>query len=78
VAKKLSATELSKQSPMLPVEPSRPAFAQPVPERPAGVGRAVIAVVDGARRWAAVPDRHLQRVDDQLGADVVGRRPPDD
>jgi hypothetical protein len=27
---------------------------------------------------APAPERHLQRVDHQLGADVVGDRPPDD
>ena len=32
----------------------------------------------GPGRWATVPDRHLQRVDDQLGADVVGHRPAHD
>jgi len=31
----------------------------------------------GAGGRPAVPDRHLQGVDDQLGAEVVGHRPAD-
>lgn len=58
--------------------PEEPGLAEAVAERPAGVGRAVIAVVDRARRGPPVPDCHLQGVDDQLGADVVGHRPADD
>jgi len=38
----------------------------------------MVGVVNRARRWTAVPDRHLQRVDDQLRAHVLGHRPPDD
>ena len=65
---------LSKQSPMDPIEPS--SLPLGVGDRtPAGVGRAVVAVVD--RSWCSVsaPDRHPQRVDDRLGAGVVTDRP---
>jgi hypothetical protein len=34
-------------------------------------------VVHQAGVGAAVPDRHLQRFDDQLGAHVLGHRPAD-
>ena len=29
-------------------------------------------------RWLSSPDRHLERVDDKLGADVIGDRPAND
>src|SRR3546814_6221678 len=34
--------------------------------------------MDRPGRWATVPDRHLQRIDHQLGADVVRDRPAHD
>ena len=39
---------------------------------------AAVRVDDRARAGAALPARHLQGVDDELGADVVGDRPADD
>jgi hypothetical protein len=54
--------------------PEQPGLAKSVPERAAGVGRPVVAVVNRVCRWSAIPDRHLQGVDDQLGTDVVGAR----
>jgi hypothetical protein len=38
----------------------------------------MIAVMDRPRSGSPVPDRHLQRVDDQFGAQVVGHCPTDD
>ena len=39
--------------------------------------RSAVAVNHGAGRGSAAPAGHLQGVDDQLGAQVVGDRPPD-
>lgn len=38
----------------------------------------LVAVMDRTGARPAVPDRHLERVDDQLGAQVLGDRPSDD
>src|SRR5206468_11257177 len=47
-------------------------------EGPGGVLTAVVGVTDGLPlRRPPTPDRHLQGVDDELGADVIGDRPPD-
>lgn len=51
--------------------------AQPVTEHPGRVLRAPVGVDDGAIR-AALPAGHLQGIDDQFGADVVGDRPAHD
>jgi hypothetical protein len=40
--------------------------------------RAVVGVNDCPVDIAATPDRHLQRVDDKLAAEVIGDRPADD
>ena len=37
----------------------------------------VIGMHDGARSGLAAPDRHLQRVDDQLGAQMICDRSAD-
>ena len=39
---------------------------------------ALIGVMNRARVWATSGERHLERVDDQLGAEMVGHRPADD
>ena len=60
----------------------QPGVAEPLPERPRRVLRAVIGMQD--RRLPPVAsglpadDRHAERVDDQLGAHVLGDRPADD
>src|SRR3954464_11721339 len=79
VPKKLSATELSKQSPMDPIEPSSPALRS---RRP----KAQLVYCAPWSEWATVwpggrpptPDGHLHRVDDELAAHVVGDGPADD
>jgi hypothetical protein len=40
--------------------------------------RAAIAVIDQADIGASPRDGHLERVEDELGARVVGERPADD
>jgi hypothetical protein len=40
--------------------------------------RALVGVVDQSRVGSAAGDGHLERVDDKLGAQVVGDRPADD
>jgi hypothetical protein len=37
----------------------------------------LITVVNGAGSWPTSPDRHLERVQDQLGAEMAGHRPAD-
>ena len=39
---------------------------------------ATVGVQDRPRLWPALPAGHLQGVDDELGADVVGDLPADD
>jgi hypothetical protein len=39
---------------------------------------AVVAVVDQPGRWLPLGDRHVEGVQDQVGAQVVGHRPADD
>jgi hypothetical protein len=38
----------------------------------------VVSVVDQPSRWLSLGDRHVEGVQDQLGAQVVGHRPADD
>src|SRR3954454_14644574 len=74
--KKLSATLLSKQSPIERIEPSDPAAGD--------AGRTPTTCTGPRDRlrdrltigWLSPPDRHLQRVDDELGRDVTGDRCP--
>ena len=66
------STELATR----PIEPSRPA-REPVAEDP-GRERCPVGVQDRSGLGLAVPAGHLQGVDDQLGAHVVGDRPADD
>ena len=48
------------------------------PERKADVLRALVGMMDQPRRRMPARERHLQRVDDQLCADVRRHRPADD
>jgi hypothetical protein len=47
-------------------------------ERQAGVLTAVVRVMDKARGGIALGDGHVEGVQDQFGAQVVGHRPADD
>jgi hypothetical protein len=76
VPTKLSATALPYASPTVPIDVTTPA-AQPPAARPRGVLGAAIGVHDGGFGSAATPQRHLERVDDELGAQVVRDRPAD-
>lgn len=58
--------------------PEEPGGAKAVPEQPRGVLRAAVGVDDRAGLWAALPADHLEGVDEELGADVVGDGPADD
>ena len=50
--------------------------AEAPPEGPRRVGRPVITVGDRvASRWTTSPDGHLEGVNDELGADVIGDGP---
>jgi hypothetical protein len=70
---------LSKQSPRLPIETSIPTARQRrVKISDVYWAAALVAVVDQAGLGAAARDGHLERVDDELGAEVVGDRPADD
>ena len=60
---------------MVPIEPNTPA-ARASTERPRGLDRGRSGARLG-RPAAAPPDGHLQGVDDELGADVIGDRPAD-
>src|SRR5688500_1792666 len=57
--------------------PDESGFAQPSPEGQTGVLAPLVRVMDGAPRWPAPPDRHVDGFDDQLAAEVVGHRPAD-
>ena len=76
MAKKLSAIALSKQSPRLPIETKSPA-SRSAAEGQAGVLASLVGVMDDALRWSASPDRHVDGVDDQFAAEVIGHRPAD-
>ena len=73
VAKKLSAIALSKQSPTEPWTARRPSLGS-VSERVRRVLATLVAVMDDAV-WAALPQRHVQRLENQFGAQVIGHRP---
>lgn len=47
-------------------------------EQPAGVLTSVVGVQDRPRGGSALPAGHVESVDDEFGADVVGDRPADD
>jgi hypothetical protein len=72
VAKKLSATALSKQSPRLPIDWAMPAARACWPKASETNRAALIGVPDQPRCGPALRERHLQRVADQLGAHVIG------
>ena len=78
VAKKLSATALSKQSPRLPIDAAIPAARALLAEGQRDVLAALVGVMDqpgaGRRRASAI----CEGVDDELGAHVIGHRPADD
>jgi hypothetical protein len=64
---------------MLPIEPSSPASRSRSPNAQlVYCSGPVVGVVDGSGCGSALPERHLQGVDDQLRAQVVGDRPADD
>ena len=77
MAKKLSAIALSKQSPRLPIEAVIPASRSRLPEGEARVLAPLVRVVDDPGGPAS-PERHFDRFDDQLGAEMLGHRPADD
>ena len=77
VAKKLSATALSYASPWTPSR-SRCRRHGRLAEPERDILRALIGVVDQAGIGTSTMDSHAQRVDDELGAHVVGHRPADD
>ena len=60
-----------------PIEPSSPAARSRWPKIQDVYCLGAVAVDDGAGGWPAAPAGHLQGVDDQLGAHVVGNRPAD-
>ena len=78
VAKKLSATALSKQSPRLPIDWAMPGGAGLLAEGEADELAALIGMPDQPGLGPALRERHLQRVGDELGAHVIGHRPADD
>ena len=78
VAKKLSATALSKQSPRLPIDSAIPAARAGLAEGQRHELAALVGVPDQPGRRAAVRERHLQGVVDELGAHVIGHAPADD
>ena len=51
---------------------------QTTTEGQARVLRSVVGMVDQAMRWPTVVNRHVERVEHQLGAEVSRHRPPDD
>lgn len=53
----------------------QPCGPQPVPEDPGSVLASPVGVNDRAAARATSPDRHLQRVDDEVRAHVVGDGP---
>ena len=74
VAKKLSATALSKQSPRLPIDWAIPAARACWPKARRDELAALVGVPDQPGRGPALRERHLQRVGDELGAHVIGHR----
>ena len=74
VAKKLSAIALSKQSPTEPMDGATPISRQRFPKAYDCVLVALVAVMNDAG-WAALPQRHVQRLENQFGAQVIGHRP---
>src|SRR5215210_99393 len=78
VAKKLSATALSKQSPLEPIETAMPASRAFCPNARLTKLRALVAMMDEPGRGPAAVQRHLERVDDELVAHVAGHAPAGD
>ena len=70
VAKNASATALSSAQPLAPIEMSMPAARALWPKI-----SALVAVMHQSGLGPALPDRHLERFDDELGAHVLGHRP---
>jgi hypothetical protein len=52
--------------------------AAALPEEQRHVLLALVGVMDQTRSWVSAGDGHLERVDDELGAQVVAHRPADD
>ncbi len=76
VAKKLSHSALSYASPTRAGRRTHASFLAPRPERDRGVLRALVAVMNHPVHTAP-PEGHVQRVQDQFGAQVGGHRPAD-
>ena len=47
-------------------------------EEQRNVLRALVGVMNESRAWASARDGHLERVDDELGAEIVAHRPAHD
>src|SRR5215218_870683 len=75
VANKLSATALSKQSPLLPIDWAMPAARAcwPKASETNWLPWSECQISPGSGR--RLSERHLQRVGDELGAHVIGHRP---
>src|SRR5713101_4876657 len=72
----VSATALSYASPMVPIEPNRPACRSRRPNAHDVYLGSVIGMRDRLMLgWPASPDRHLYRVDDEFGTNVIRDRP---
>jgi hypothetical protein len=78
VAKKLSATALSVVAVALGAHPAGEYRRRGRPGRTPARRTALVAVMDEPGRRPAAGDGHLERVDDELGAHVVGHAPADD
>ena len=74
VAKKLSAIALSKQSPADPVEVTTPISRHRLPKASEVYCEAAIGMMDDPF-GTALCDRHVQRLEHQLGAEMVGHGP---
>ena len=55
-----------------------PGLSEPVPEHPRRVLGSAVRVNHGPGLGFASPPRHVEGVDDEFGADVVGNGPADD
>jgi hypothetical protein len=60
------------------MEATRPACWRRRPNARLVYWAAMVAVVDQPSRWLPLGDRHVEGVQDQFGAQVVGHRPADD